>query len=58
MRRSSNGSAKPYQPLPPQRRASFNGGLMDADYLLLQNESVVFEQQQQVQTPKNLPENY
>jgi hypothetical protein len=50
MRRSSNGSAKPYQPI-PTRRASFNGGFEVDFNVLLQNDTVILEQQQPPQTP-------
>jgi len=54
MRRSSNGSSKPYQPL-PTRRASFNGGF-DADFnMLLQNDTVILEQQQAQMIIKKSP---
>jgi len=54
MRRSSNGSSKPFQPL-PTRRASFNGGF-EADFnMLLQNDNVFLEQQQAQITIKKSP---
>jgi len=54
MRRSSNGSSKPYQPL-PTRRASFNGGF-DADLnVLLQNDTIFLEQQQAQTSTKKSP---
>jgi len=54
MRRSSNGSSKPYQPL-PTRRASFNGGF-DADFnMIMQSDNVILEQQQAQTTIKKSP---
>jgi len=60
MRRSSNGSSKPYQPL-PTRRASFNGGF-EADFnIILQSDNIILEQQQAQtsikKSPRKLPFN-
>lgn len=48
MRRVSNVSAKPFEPFPMTRRASFSGGYEAPDLAtFLQNDVVLFEQQQQ-----------